>query len=93
MPRDRLPLQASFDGIVAASDLMPPGGIRALRRKGIDVPGKVSAVGYAMLLSGYRPPGSSSASPAAANERLVVRQIPGNRVGRQRCRLPDGDTR
>ena len=41
-----------FDGIVAASDLMALGAIRALHRKGLSVPGDVSVVGYDdMLLS------------------------------------------
>ena len=45
-------LKIPFDGIVAASDLIALGGIRALHRKGIDVPGNISVVGYDnMLLS------------------------------------------
>jgi len=50
---DRLMLlKIPFDGIVAASDLIALGGIRALHRKGIDVPGNISVVGYDnMLLS------------------------------------------
>jgi DNA-binding LacI/PurR family transcriptional regulator len=41
-----------FDGIVAASDLIALGSIRALRRFGLTVPGDVSVVGYDdMLLS------------------------------------------
>ena len=35
-----------FDGIVAASDLIALGGIRALHRAGVDVPRDVSVVGY-----------------------------------------------
>ncbi len=38
--------KVSFDGIVAASDLIALGGIRALHRSGIDVPKAVSVVGY-----------------------------------------------
>ncbi|WCM28424.1 substrate-binding domain-containing protein [Sphingomonas sp. QA11] len=42
----------SFDGIVAASDLIALGAIRALRRAGLSVPSDVSVVGYDdMLLS------------------------------------------
>ena len=50
---DRLMLlKIPFDGIVAASDLIALGGIRALHRKGVDVPGNISVVGYDnMLLS------------------------------------------
>ncbi len=36
----------AFDGIVAASDLIALGAIRALRHAGIEVPGSVSVVGY-----------------------------------------------
>jgi DNA-binding LacI/PurR family transcriptional regulator len=43
---------AAFDGIVAASDLIALGAIRALRRVGLSVPEDVSVVGYDdMLLS------------------------------------------
>ena len=35
-----------FDGIVAASDLIALGAVRALTRAGINVPGDVSIVGY-----------------------------------------------
>jgi DNA-binding LacI/PurR family transcriptional regulator len=50
---DRLLLQKiPFDGIVAGSDLIALGGIRALHRKGIEVPRDISVVGYDnMLLS------------------------------------------
>jgi DNA-binding LacI/PurR family transcriptional regulator len=50
---DRLLLRKiPFDGIVAASDLIALGAIRALSRKKISVPGDVSVVGYDnMLLS------------------------------------------
>ena len=42
----------AFDGIVAASDLIALGAIRALRRAGLSVPADVSVVGYDdMLLS------------------------------------------
>jgi len=44
--------QVPFDGIVAASDLIALGGIRALSRAGRSVPRDVSVVGYDnMLLS------------------------------------------
>jgi DNA-binding LacI/PurR family transcriptional regulator len=35
-----------FDGIVAASDMIALGAIRALTRAGLSVPGDVSVVGY-----------------------------------------------
>jgi DNA-binding LacI/PurR family transcriptional regulator len=50
-----------FDGIVAASDLIALGAIRALRRTGFDVPGDVSVVGYDdMLLSRLSTPALST---------------------------------
>lgn len=41
-----LQARVKFDGIVAASDLIAIGAIRALARVGISVPGDVSVVGY-----------------------------------------------
>jgi DNA-binding LacI/PurR family transcriptional regulator len=50
-----------FDGIVAASDLIALGAIRALRRAGIGVPEDVSVVGYDdMLLSRLSTPALST---------------------------------
>jgi DNA-binding LacI/PurR family transcriptional regulator len=43
---DLLASRVAFDGIVAASDLIALGAIRALLRAGIVVPGQVSVVGY-----------------------------------------------
>ncbi len=51
----------AFDGIVAASDLIALGAIRALRRAGVSVPGDVSVVGYDdMLLSRLSTPALST---------------------------------
>jgi DNA-binding LacI/PurR family transcriptional regulator len=51
----------AFDGIVAASDLIALGAIRALRRAGIGVPDDVSVVGYDdMLLSRLSTPALST---------------------------------
>jgi DNA-binding LacI/PurR family transcriptional regulator len=51
----------AFDGIVAGSDLIALGAIRALRRVGISVPGQVSVVGYDdMLLSRLSTPALST---------------------------------
>jgi DNA-binding LacI/PurR family transcriptional regulator len=50
-----------FDGIVASSDLIALGAIRALRRAGVSVPGDVSVVGYDdMLLSRLSTPALST---------------------------------
>lgn len=50
-----------FDGIVAASDLIALGAIRALRRAGLGVPEDVSVVGYDdMLLSRLSTPSLST---------------------------------
>jgi DNA-binding LacI/PurR family transcriptional regulator len=48
----------AFDGVVAASDLIALGAIRALRRAGLNVPKDVSVVGYDNV------PASRYASPA-----------------------------
>ena len=51
----------AFDGIVAASDLIALGAIRALRRAGLGVPEDVSVVGYDdMLLSRLSTPSLST---------------------------------
>ena len=51
----------SFDGIVAASDIIALGAIRALRRAGLRVPEDVSVVGYDdMLLSRLSTPALST---------------------------------
>jgi DNA-binding LacI/PurR family transcriptional regulator len=51
----------AFDGIVAASDLIALGAIRALRRAGVGVPEDVSVVGYDdMLLSRLSTPSLST---------------------------------
>jgi DNA-binding LacI/PurR family transcriptional regulator len=50
-----------FDGVIAASDLIALGAIRALRRAGLSVPGDVSVVGYDdMLLSRLSTPALST---------------------------------
>jgi DNA-binding LacI/PurR family transcriptional regulator len=52
---------APFDGIVASSDLIALGAIRALRRAGMSVPEDVSVVGYDdMLLSRLSTPALST---------------------------------
>ena len=50
--------QRQFDGIIAASDLIALGAVRALMKAGISVPGDVSVVGYDNV------PFSQYASPA-----------------------------
>ena len=53
--------KAPFDGIVASSDLIALGAIRALRRAGMSVPEDVSVVGYDdMLLSRLSTPALST---------------------------------
>ncbi len=58
----RLPgRRAHFDGIVASSDLIALGAIRALRRAGVSVPNDVSVVGYDdMLLARLSTPALST---------------------------------
>jgi len=56
-----LRLHIPFDGIVATSDLIALGAIRALRRAGLSVPSDVSVVGYDdMLLSRLSTPALST---------------------------------
>jgi DNA-binding LacI/PurR family transcriptional regulator len=53
--------RVSFDGVVASSDLIALGAIRALRRAGLSVPEDVSVVGYDdMLLSRLSTPALST---------------------------------
>ncbi|WP_137861545.1 MULTISPECIES: LacI family DNA-binding transcriptional regulator [unclassified Sphingomonas] len=53
--------RAHFDGIVASSDLIALGAIRALRRAGVSVPNDVSVVGYDdMLLARLSTPALST---------------------------------
>ncbi len=65
---------AGFDAIVAASDLIAIGAIRALKEAGIDVPGQVAVTGFDdILAAGFaNPPLTTVAQDSrAAGERLV----------------------
>ena len=65
---------AGFDAIVAASDLIAIGAIRALHAAGRDVPGDVAVTGFDdILAAGFaNPPLTTVAQdPRAAGERLV----------------------
>jgi DNA-binding LacI/PurR family transcriptional regulator len=67
----------SFDGIVAASDLIALGAIRALRQAGVGVPEDVSVVGYDdMLLSRLSTPALSTIRQDTARAgKLLVSSI------------------
>ncbi|QDZ08255.1 LacI family transcriptional regulator [Sphingomonas panacisoli] len=67
----------TFDGIVASSDLIALGAIRALRRSGLTVPGDVSVVGYDdMLLSRLSTPTLSTIRQDTAEAgRLLVSRV------------------
>ena len=71
--RQRVP----FDGIVASSDLIALGAIRALRRAGISVPEDVSVVGYDdMLLSRLSTPALSTIKQDTSKAgRLLVSRV------------------
>jgi len=68
---------ATIDGIVAASDLMALGAIRALKNAGKSVPGDVSVVGYDdMLLSRLSTPSVSTIRQDTAKAgRILVSKI------------------
>ncbi|WP_423605268.1 LacI family DNA-binding transcriptional regulator [Sphingomonas sp. MS122] len=68
----------AFDGIVAASDLIALGAIRALRRAGLSVPHDVSVVGYDdMLLARLSTPALSTIrqNTEEAGRKLVSRVL------------------
>lgn len=66
-----------FDGIVAASDLIALGAVRALLHAGIDVPGKVSVIGFDNVpFSRYsRPALSTIAQDTMKAGRLMVSKL------------------
>jgi DNA-binding LacI/PurR family transcriptional regulator len=79
-------LRAGVTGIVAASDPMALGAIRAVRRAGLSVPGDVSVIGFddSALMSSIDPPLTTVRQPIDAMGRLVIElltaQIAGNAV-------------
>lgn len=80
----------SFDGIVAASDLIALGAIRALRRNGQAVPDDVSIVGYDdMLLSRLSTPTLSTIRQDTLEAgRLLVARILDQGLPTSSTRLP-----
>jgi DNA-binding LacI/PurR family transcriptional regulator len=78
-----------FDAVVAASDLIAIGVLRALRQAGIDVPGQVAVVGFGddRIAARAEPPLTTVAQPAVEMgrqlARLMVAAIEG-RTGRRR---------
>ncbi|MGF1454947.1 MAG: LacI family DNA-binding transcriptional regulator [Alphaproteobacteria bacterium] len=71
----------AFDGIVAASDLIAVGAVRALRQAGVGVPRDVSVVGYDdILLSRYSSPALSTIAQdmTKAGRLLVSKLMSGN---------------
>ena len=73
-----------FDGIVAASDVIAMGSIRALRKHGQDVPGDVSVVGYDdVQLAAY-------STPSLSTIRQDIRRA-GNRLVSKALRMADGE--
>jgi DNA-binding LacI/PurR family transcriptional regulator len=79
-------LRAGVTGIIAASDPMALGAIRAVRRAGLDVPADVSVIGFddSALMSSIDPPLTTIRQPIDAMGRLVIElltaQIAGNAV-------------
>lgn len=84
--------RVSFDGIVAASDLIALGAIRALQRAGIDVPRDVSVVGYDdVAFARYSRPALTTVSQdtARAGRLLVSKLLDASSVGDMRSeRMP-----
>jgi len=81
-----------FDGIVAASDLIALGAVRALLHAGLDVPGDVSVIGFDNVpFSRYsRPALSTIAQDTMKAGRLMVSKLldnTGDRAGRSE-RIP-----
>jgi DNA-binding LacI/PurR family transcriptional regulator len=90
-----------FDGIVAASDLIALGAVRALQRVGMNVPGDVSVVGYDDVpMARYSTPALTTISQDTAhagrllvskllnaNGRLEIRseRVPTNLIVRETC--------
>ena len=67
-------IRAGVTGIVAASDPMALGAIRAVRRAGLSVPGDVSVIGFddSALMSSVDPPLTTVRQPIDAMGRLVI---------------------
>jgi DNA-binding LacI/PurR family transcriptional regulator len=63
-----------FDAVVAASDLIAIGAIRALRERGFDVPGQVAVTGFDdILAAGFtNPPLTTVAQDSHAAGELLV---------------------
>ena len=85
----------SFDAVVAASDLIALGAIRALRRAGLSVPADVSVVGYDdMLLGRLSTPDAQHDSAGHAESRTPARlQDPGPRARQSSGNASDGPDR
>jgi DNA-binding LacI/PurR family transcriptional regulator len=74
----------AFDGIVAASDLIALGAIRALQRAGLTAPGDVSVVGYdnVPLAQFNRPALTTIDQDTAKAGRLLVSKLLGAKGGK-----------
>lgn len=79
-----------FDGVVAASDLLALGAMRALRRAGLSVPGDVSLVGYDdMLLSQLSTPALTTVRQDTIEAgRLLVARVLDHDRNQDSKRLP-----
>jgi DNA-binding LacI/PurR family transcriptional regulator len=80
-------LDRGVTGVVCASDPLALGAIRAVRRRGLTVPGDVSVIGYddSALMTCVDPALTTVRQPIEAMGRaavdLLVHQLEGSRVG------------
>lgn len=75
----------AFDAIFAASDLIALGAIRGLNRRGLDVPGDVSVVGYddIQLARYIRPALTTISQDMAKAGRLLVARLMSSTAGQE----------